>query len=392
MQVACVLIDHFPFKLELGWDPGLEKHKVIIFRRDGSRRTVMDASPAVRQVTPGMPLQEAIAGHREAVLVEANAARYEQEFNNVLLRLGERSPVVQASGLGCAYVGLNGLADTYGSEERLIELLLQAVPQQLRPRLGVGEGRFPAYLAALHAGPGRAYRSPREMGQFIAPFPVDVLPVPWAVKARLHSFGLDTLGNIASLPLGPFQAQFGKMGTEIWWLAQGVDDTPLLPQRREESVMESLTFPAPTAHLEPLLLAVDSLLGRLFARPEMRGRYTRLALLKGNVSSKPAWERRIVFKTPVGDRRRAYLVIKGSLENVALPGLLEDMRVTLKELVGEAGLQESLFREVRRREQLRQTIAQLKVSQGRNPIYQVREVEPWSRIPERRLALVTYDP
>ena len=38
-------------------------------------------------------------------------------------------------------------------------------------------------------------------------------------------------------------------------------------------------------------------------------------------------------------------------------------------------------------------IKQLAVRLGhRPPIYQVRGVEPWSRIPERRQALVEFDP
>ena len=29
---------------------------------------------------------------------------------------------------------------------------------------------------------------------------------------------------------------------------------------------------------------------------------------------------------------------------------------------------------------------------GKPPIYQMKEIEPWSRIPERRQALVPFDP
>jgi DNA polymerase-4/protein ImuB len=339
-----------------------------------------------------MSLQEALARCKDAAPIEADSARYKQAFNTVILRLGDRSPVVEASGLGCAYVGLDGLQDTYGNEKRLMELLLQAVPSYLEPRMGVSDGKFPAYLAALSAQPGRAYKTARNVGEFVATWSVDVLPVEWEIKARLHSFGLNTLGQIAGRPIGPIQAQFGKVGARLWQLSQGIDDTPLVPQRREEEMEESLTFPAPTGEVAPLLMAVDSLLGRIFARPDMRGRYARIALLEGAVYNKSTWQRRILFKTPVGDRRQALFVIKASLEGIALPGPLEDVGLTLKELTGEAGLQESLFREVRRREQLRQAIAQIKASQGRNPIYQVREVEPWSRIPERRRALVTFDP
>ena len=392
MPVACVLIDHFPLKVEAEREPGLRKHPVIIYQKHGSQRSVLDVSPGIQDVLPGMPLQEAQASSKEAVLVEADVPLYQKAFSWILVRLEERSPVVEAAGLGCAYVGLNGLEGIYGSEGRLIDALLKAIPLHLETRLGVSESKFPAYLASLRAVPGGAYRTPVELRQFLASFPVEVLPVSWKVKERLHSFGLDTLGKVANLPLGPLQAQFGRVGARIWRLAQGIDDTPLLPQRPEEEFTESFTFPTPTAHMEPLLMAVDRLLARLLNRPEMRGRNARLALLEGHVLDKPTWQRRIVFKMPVGDRSRAYFVIKSVLESIALPGPLEDISLTLKELTGEVGRQESLFKDVRRREQLRQAIAQLKVSQGHNPIYQVREVEPWSRIPERQRALVTYDP
>ncbi|MEE8473195.1 MAG: DNA polymerase Y family protein [Dehalococcoidia bacterium] len=392
MNVACILIDHLPYKLEIQRDPGLVGRGALIFQCRGSMRTVLDVPPDTPGVTPGMPLQEALSRCREGVPVEADVPHYERVFNHILSSLEDWSPVVEGAGIGCAYVGLDGLEETYGGHEQLISGLLQAVPQHLEPRLGIGRGKFPAYLAALSAGPGEACGPPPEVRQFLAPFPVEVLPVPWEVKDRLRSFGLDTLGRVADLPLGPIQAQFGPTGQRLWRLARGTDDTPLLPRRPEEELSASVAFPVPTANMEPLLMAVDNMLAGLFARPEMRGRYARIALLEGDVLHKPPWRRRISFKTPAGDRRRAYLVLKGALESAALPGPLAEVRITLKELIGEAGRQESLFREVRRRDQLRQAMAQLKAAQERDLIYRVREVEPWSRIPERRWALITYEP
>ena len=392
MRVACVLIDHFPFKLEAARDPHLTKQRVIVFKRSASQRTVVDVSPGIKQVVAGMPLQEAQARCKDAMLVEADVRSYEDAFSLILLELGSWSPVVEAADLGCAYVGLDGMRFTYATEIRLIDELFQVLPKHLEPRLGVSYGKFPAYLAATHAQPGRAYKPPAELAEFLAPFSVDELPVPWEVKTRLHSFGLHTLGQVAILPLGPIQAQFGPTGTRLWHLAQGIDDTPLLPRRSEEEVSEEIIFPVPTANLGPLLMAIENLLGRLFGRPEMRNRSARTALLEGHVLNGPSWQHRFVFKSPVGDKSRAYFAIKVSLDNLTLPGPLEDISLTLKNLTGEAGRQESLFREVRRREQLREAIAQLKVSQGHSPIYQVREVEPWSRIPERQAALVSYEP
>ena len=392
LRVACVLVDHLPLKLELQRDPDLAGRRVLVFQRQGSQRTVLDASPAAAQVTRGMSLQEAQTHCKDAVLIEADVLRYQQAFDSVLLSLGEWSPDVESGQLGCAYVGLDGLEETYGTEDRLIDALLQSVQRHLEPRVGVSHGKFPAYLAALRAEPGRAYKPPLGVKQFVAPFPIEVLPVPWNIKARLRSFGLDTLEKVAKLSLGPLQAQFGSAGARIWHLAQGKDDTPLVRRQLEEEVTSSIAFPMPTANIEPLLMALDHLSARLFSQPEMWGRYARVALLEGQIVMKPAWQRRIVFKVPVGERGRAYFVLKSLVADVVLPGPLEEVRLTLKELTGESGRQESLFRDVRRRDQLRETVAQLKVAQGRNPIYQVREVEPWSRIPERQRALVTYEP
>ena len=392
MQIACVLVTHLPFKLELQRDPSLEKRSVIIFQRRGSQRTVLDTSPGISQVKPGMSLQEALANCKDAVPIEADIPYYQKAFTQILLRLENWSPAVEAADLGHVYVGLNGLEDTYGNMEHLMTGLLHAIPPYLEPRLGVSTGKFPAYLAALRAQPGSAYKPPTEVREFMAAFPVEVLPVSWQIKARFRGFGLDTLGKIAELPIGPVQAQFGPIGAKVWRLAHGIDDSPLMVRQYEEEVTASFTFPTPTAYSEPLMMAVDHLLARLFAQPDMRGRYARITFLESCVVNKPTWQHRVVFKTPVGSRTHAYIILKGLLDGLTLPGPLEEIRMTLKELTGEGGKQESLFNEVRQMERLHQVIAQLKASQGRNPIYRVREVEPWSRIPERRLALVTYEP
>ncbi len=79
MHVACVLIDHFPFKLEAVRDPLLKRRRVIVFKRSGSQRTVVDTSPGIKRVVVGMPLQEAQSICKDAVLIEADAEGREIE-------------------------------------------------------------------------------------------------------------------------------------------------------------------------------------------------------------------------------------------------------------------------------------------------------------------------
>ncbi|MBI2934257.1 MAG: hypothetical protein HYY29_01680 [Chloroflexi bacterium] len=232
-----------------------------------------------------------------------------------------------------------------------------------------------------------------DVEEFLRGCEVDILPVSWKTRTRLHDFGLHTLGQIAALPLGPFQAQFGPEGKKIWELSRGIDNRPLIPRDSQETVSVYLSFPEATASQGVILLAVESLLRRAFARPELRGRYARGVVLQGLVAGGAAWERRITFREPVADKKRILFIIKSALDGVALPGPMEDLKLTVLGLTGETGRQESFFAEVRRKEQLGDALRQLETRLGKAPpLYEVRPLEPWSRIPERRQALVRFSP
>jgi hypothetical protein len=111
-------------------------------------------------------------------------------------------------------------------------------------------GKFPAYVAAVTSSGGRATKAPEPssggLAGFLKEVSVELLPLPWEKKTRLHRFGLHTLGQLAALPVGAVQAQLRSDGKRAWELASGVDSSPLVPYRAEEVVTESLTFPSPT--------------------------------------------------------------------------------------------------------------------------------------------------
>jgi DNA polymerase-4 len=393
MKTACVLTTHLPIKAELRRHPEFQDKPVIIAQELGSRRVVLDWSLRARGVAQGMSLQEARSLCQDATLLEADEPYYQAVFNEILDCLAQRSPLVEGAGLGCAYVGLDGLELMYGGEARLTTGLLQAVHPGFNPRVGVAQGKFPAYLAAITSGPGRATRVPEDMADFLAGFSVNLLPLSWESKMHLRRFGLYTLGQVARLSPGSMQAQFGVEGLKAWQLANGIDYSPLVPRQFDEMISESLTFPSPTGTLSAILIGIESLLTRAFSRPEVRDKCARSIILESNILHRSPWVRQFPFKEAVDSQGRAMFLIKNALDSVRLPGPLEDMKLTLSGLTGQSGIQSSLFSEVRKREQLRETVRQLEVQLGcPPPIFVVRDLEPWSRIPERRQVLVRFDP
>jgi nucleotidyltransferase/DNA polymerase involved in DNA repair len=393
MKIACVMVTHLPVKAELQRRPELNGKPIIITEVNGSKQVVLDSSPEARGVASGMTLQEALSQSKDATLLKVDETYYQAVFDDMVHSLELQSPLVEKAELGCVYVGLDGLETMCGGEARLMGSLLQAMPQDFNPRVGVADGKFSAYLAAVNSGGGQATKVPDDVAGFLKDFSVDLLPLSWEDKTRLHQFGLHTLGQVATLSVGPMQAQFGPVGKKVWELAQGIDRSPLLPEPYQELVKEFLTFPSPTLTLNAILTAIDTLLTRAFARPKVRDRYVRSIFIEGQISRHSPWIRQLAFKDAVGNKERAFFVIKNALELVTFDGPLEDLALTLVGLTGESGIQSSLLSDVRKHEQLREAVRQLEARMGfKPPIYQVRDMEPWSRIPERRQVLIRFDP
>ncbi|MEX0762536.1 MAG: hypothetical protein WD208_01315 [Dehalococcoidia bacterium] len=398
--VACLWLPHFAWQAEALRKPGLKEpgcHALITTGSDGSPsgRVVLDHSPQMAGVLPGMSLNEAIARQPHAQLVEADPAHYEELFNEVISTLEQRVPDVEDAGPGLAYASLRGLERLYGDDANLVRLLASAIGSVsgFDLRIGVGPNKWLAHTAAATGSQGRARKVTGEPGRFLSALPVDLLPVSYRLKHRLHSFGLDTLGKIADLQRGAVEAQFGRDGGLIWNLANGFDNSPLAPRRRQEAVFERLDFPDATVRLSMILTGIEGLLSRAYGRQAMKDRYARRVKLEARIFRRPRWALDVAFRESAGSVSSALFGIKAKLDTVTFPGPLEDLGISLSGLTGEAGRQESMWLDVRRDHDLRESLAQMQVRLGNTPpIYQVREIEPWSRVPERRHALVQLNP
>jgi DNA polymerase-4/protein ImuB len=214
------------------------------------------------------------------------------------------------------------------------------------------------------------------------------------MRRRLRLFGIQTLGELARLPQSAVLAQFGAEGGRAWQLAHGIDHAPIIPYLPPKSVTERLAFGAPVDTTDALLSAVRTLLGRALHRPTLQGRAVRALRLRVHLENGHTWERQAVFREPVSSSERMMLALRLKVDDAGLPAPFTEAEVTLLGLCGENALQLNLFTSVRGRqlERVAEAARQLKSRYGRPILAKVIEVEPWSRIPERRFALIDYDP
>ena len=76
------------------------------------------------------------------------------------------------------------------------------------------------------------------------------------------------------------------------------------------------------------------------------------------------------------------------MENCPQPGPVEELGMKITRIGRPDGRQSSIFTEVRSGDKLAADIKQLELKVGAPQLFKIKEVEPWSRIPERRFTLI----
>lgn len=395
--VACVWIAHFAVRVELLRRPALDGVAVVLQTPVGERPLVADCSPeaAATGVRAGMAVREVLALCPQATVLPSDPVHYARTFERIIVDLQRLAPAVESAEPGCAFLDLSGLEALYGSLEGLVVALGRALLPGLRPRLGFGSGKFVARVAAERARAGGYLRVPGEhTAGFLKPLPVRLLPVSTEMLRRLDLFGIRTLGGLIALPRHAVQAQFGAAGAQAWDLASGKDGEHIRGRHWEEVIRETLSFPAPATSLEAFFEGIRLLVGRALRRRELGDRTVRQVRLRARLEDGQSWERTLTLREPTADLARLRYAIVARLGDLELPGPVDELALEFLAYGSEFGRQSQLFGSVNaeRTQQLEAELRQLGVRLGRPPVARIVEVEPWSRLPERRHALIDYDP
>lgn len=418
MDVACLLVPDFLVALARREHPELAGRPVVVGGAPEEHATVTACSPeaAAAGITPGTTLRRALALCPNAVFLPVQEGFALAEASAIAELVRERSPLVEVVGPGHIHFEIRGLARLIGlSELEFLTQLHESIATRIRLPVCLGAARtvFAAHVAALHGRAGHARKTvtghtsrpdartavypapvlvpPGEERAFIAAAPVEVIPVDPVIHVRLRLFGLELLGQVAEIPVSAMQAQFGAEGARARALARGEDTSRIIPAREEVAITEELELPAPAASSEPLIVGTEALLQRALSHNDLRGQTVRRVDWWLGLESGEQVGRRIVFREPTCDAQRMLFVLRNRIERLQLPAAAITLGVTLSGLCSEYAHQANLWDTgPRRQRELEEAIEQLNTRAGDAQVYRIVEVQPWSRIPERQLALVAF--
>jgi nucleotidyltransferase/DNA polymerase involved in DNA repair len=415
-NALCLWLPTFELRLELVRVPELDSTSVALLSPgETTRRTIWQVSERASHsgVKPGQLVSQAVSLCPALTLLEPDPDHYDTAQEALLEVLSGLSPIVEPAGRGRVFVGMDGLGRLYGSPprqiERVIGSLFTVLPRPLvaATRVGWAPGKFGAWVAAAESGPGRPIIVARSgLTDFLAERPVSSLPVESIVIQRLERLGIQTLGALARLPPSALVGQFGDMGRDAHAWASGQRIDPVRPFHRPRPIRSSLDFPSPVGQIDILHSALKHLLERALARPERRGRSISGVRLVARLEGGGSWTTQVILREASADRERIAYPIRSRISMSPPPRAVEALIVEFFEF-GPPSIQSDLFgrsesssrEELGRRltedsipQALREAVQELKLKIGYSPLYRVVEVDPWSRIPERRHALLNFDP
>jgi len=392
--IASIVIPGFELRAALRSRPALSLRPAALAPVPGTEPLLGPVTAAAEAlgVRPGMRMGEALATCPDLVLVEQDPAAAEQEWEGVLRRLEDAGFAVESSGLGCVFFETRGVERLYGGLNPALRRALAAVGSGWDPRAGAAERRFTALAAANVAEPGQVLVVADDGADaFLAPLPLDLLPLGESTQGELRELGVRRLGQLAALPGGAVAERLGPEGRRAWGLARGGRRTRVRGRRAPAEIVEALEFPEAVGNELTLRRALAALVDRALGRPDLAGRFVRKVALSARLVGGGSWRRTLTLREPAAERDRLRVGLGPKLAELPAPVL--ELRIELVELTEEAGRQLELVRPAGAElgARLKEGLRQVRASTGGGTVCTVVEVAPWSRIPEARALFVPRD-
>jgi protein ImuB len=390
-MIACVLIPRFA--LRVACPERLEEVVALAPPPGRGRQAVGEVSGAAEAdgVEAGMLLSEALARCPSLLLVPADPVGVAERWDRLIERLEGIGAAVEPGRPGEAFFEVDGLLGIHGGA---LEGVLAAAREAVRApvRIAVAPNRFAARVAA-----GREAVVPRRaLGRFLAPLPVATLaaglgpdePGARELVGTLKRLGIRTLGRLADLTPDQVADRFGSLGLRALRLARG-EDTPLRPREPREELAAEIELPEGAAGSQ-LGRALELLVDRLLAVPGRRERTLLGLRLSARLDSGGSWSVEQGLGRPTASARAIGSLLAPRLE--ALPEPVSALRLRALALGPRAAdqLELALGGREPRRGRLAAAVREVRAAAGGEALLRAIDVDPDSRVPERRILLTPF--
>ncbi|MDQ6884194.1 MAG: hypothetical protein M3077_08170 [Candidatus Dormibacteraeota bacterium] len=391
-MIACVRTPHPSLVAAWLTAPALRNQPLVLGGLAHERGSVIAASAEARAlgVRVGRSLNQAQQVAPNAVYQPVDETATAQVRARLLTTLHGITPELAAADEpGYFFLKLDGLRLRWPDRARLLAELARRIEASIAvpPVIGVAETMFVSKVAAdraligspviVEAGGTRVY---------LAPLPIDLLPLDDDLREYLDLLGLRTIGRLHAISRPAFRRQFGIKALEVYDLACGIDRRRLRPWRPPHRIEETEPLEPPVDDTQALQFIARALAERISASLLANGLGTRAVRILLDQEARPPLRIEVRFAYPVTLAGEIFDGIRPRLLKASIAAPLE--RITLRAGTLEPGYVRQpglLLRRDGFQESLADAVARLQEEYGPGLVQRASLREDAPPLPDRRI-------
>lgn len=242
------------------------KGKPIVIGGSGDptkRGVVSTASYEARKygIHSALPLRTAYNLCPNAVFLPVDYDEYSRVSEIIKTALKEISPIMEDVGIDEAFLDLSEIDEPADEIAQKIKMTIKE-KTGLTCSIGIASNKLLAKIASDMQKPdGLTIIEEKDIEGRIWPLPVRKL---WGVgpktEASLKSIGINTIGELASLPIDTLTEIYGQSyGRYLYEASRGIDESPLVTHWEPKSVSRETTFQTDTNNWQTIAKTIAEL-------------------------------------------------------------------------------------------------------------------------------------
>lgn len=240
-------------------------------------------------VKTGMTKYEAMRLCPHIILVAGDTNRYTDTCHRLVGIYRQYTPTVEVYSIDEAFLDVTGSIPLFGSAEVIAKNIKKQIRKtlgRLTCSIGIAPNKLLAKLGSDMKKPdGLVIIQQENIGKLLEHLPVQELcGIGPRLEMHLATVGIKTCGELGRASIHVLKNRFGVIGERLKLMAQGIDDSPVIPMEQEadaKSVGHSMTLDRDVSDMETLerhILQLSEMVGRRLRRSGYAGRTVALTL------------------------------------------------------------------------------------------------------------------
>jgi len=244
-------MDAFYSSVEQRENPSLKGKPVIVGadpKGGKGRGVVAGCSYEARKygVRSALPISQAYRLCPDGVYLPLNYELYERAYEEVMRILSQFAVKFEQMSIDEAFMDVTGKVSSFEEAATLGTRIKQEVKEktQLTGSVGIAPNKSIAKIASDYKKPdGLTVVTPERAKEFLAPLPASKISgIGKKSTDLLKQMGISTIGELASTHPGKLTEFFGKWGTRLWQVANGMDEEEVVASYSIKSISTETTF------------------------------------------------------------------------------------------------------------------------------------------------------